>query len=279
MIKLSVVIGTFNQKETLKLTLESYYKQTLSPNLFEVIVVDSSSTDGTADMIRALPPPPFSLKYLCVPNKGKPSARNLGIDQAVGAIILLADADMLAGPNLLKEHLIAQELKPASYEGMTINPDTKPYIKEKVKPGQKLKWSYFLSGNLSLSRDSLVKAGKFDEAFTSYGWEDIELGYRLSLMGVPLYYLPSAINYHNHETSDEDILQRKYAMGQSAAIFLKKHPNQTIRYYLGLNPIANFIYKFLKRHPRIVKHLSKYFREEYNYRAGLESKLGERFIV
>ncbi|MFA4967324.1 MAG: glycosyltransferase [Candidatus Margulisiibacteriota bacterium] len=281
-VKISVVIGTYNQKDKLRAVLDSLFRQTIAPDLYEIIVVDSSSTDGTEQMVQSLPPSPSVFKYSRIENKGKPYARNKGIDSAEGDIILLTDADMIADTNLLLEHLRAHEKhENAAFEGKTINPDNNPYIKENLKPGQKLKFSYFLSGNLSIKKKTLVAAGKFDEDFAGYGWEDIELGYRLLKNGLPLYYLPFAINYHDHIVSDEDILKRKYDMGRSAALFLKKHQNLEIRYFIGLNPVAIFIYNRIKKNPKSIEYIAnksgkspffRYLLEEFNYRRGLESE-------
>lgn len=282
MIKISVVIGTYNQKEVLKKTLLSLFHQTLSPELYEIQLVDSSSFDGTDRMIEELRPA-CRFNYLRVENRGKSAARNIGIKEAKGEIILLTDADMVADPRLLEEHLRAQEKKKNSaFEGLTINPDGKPYIKARLKPGQKLKWSYFLTGNLSLPKNILIQAGLFDENFKGYGWEDLELGYRLHQMKIPLFYLPSAINYHEHPISWEDTFQRKFEMGKSASLFYRKHPNFEIKMFLGMNPVAMGIFHFFKKYPSILSLIQskaksnlfcQYLLEEYHYRLGLEKGL------
>ncbi|MBI5700901.1 glycosyltransferase family 2 protein [Candidatus Saganbacteria bacterium] len=285
-IKLSVVIGTYNQKDNLKKVLESLFKQTLSPYFYEIIVVDSMSSDGTDIMIEEINSSRASrvshpaLLYIRQENTGRPGARNRGINEAKGKIIFLTDADMLADANLLQEHLKVHGKKPNSaFEGITINPDNKPYIKEKIKPMQKLKFSYFLTGNLSIPRSIIKNAGVFDADFAGYGWEDIELGYRLSKLGVPLYYLPTAVNHHMHPVSQGEMFQRKYHMGKSAAVFYKKHPNTEIKLFLGMNPLAQGIYRLIKRHPTLQKFIEEkaeksnfygYIWEEFQYRKGLE---------
>lgn len=216
--------------------------------------------------------PTCPLNYQRVVNRGKAAARNLGIKAAQGEIIFLTDADMIADVRLLEEHLRAHEkLLWVSYEGITINLDGKPYIKSRIKAGQKLKWAYFLTGNLSIRKRNLIDAGLFDENFSVYGWEDLELGYRLKEMGIPLYYLPAAINFHEHPFSQVNRLQRKFEMGRSAARFYKKHPNREIALFLGINPIAMGIYRLLKAHPNCLKHLPwPYLQEEFRYRQGFE---------
>jgi len=283
MIKLSVVIGTFNQKEKIEKALLSLFKQTLSPALYEIIVVDSMSADGTETTIDALRSTFSNLKYIRQENLGRPGARNRGIAEAQGEIIFLTDADMLADINLLYEHLKAHEKHPyAAFEGLTYNyledGRTAPYIKEKLQPGQKLKFSYFLTGNLSIKKQTLLDQGGFDQDFAGYGWEDIELGYRLAKAGIPLYYLPAAVNYHDHPVAAEDMLKRKYHMGRSARIFYQKHPNLEIKYYLGMNPLAMGIFRFIKKHPKLLNFIAnkakfspfyRYLLEEYYYRLGL----------
>jgi glycosyltransferase involved in cell wall biosynthesis len=173
-----VVIGTYNQRPVLQKTLESLFRQSLSPELYEIQLIDSSSTDGTDKMISTLKPP-CRFNYQRVENHGKAAARNLGIKAAEGEIIFLTDADIVAGPKLLEEHLQAhQARKNASFEGMEIDTDGKPYIKARLRSYQKLKWAYFLTGNLSLKKKHLLDAGLFDENFKGYGWEDIELDHR-----------------------------------------------------------------------------------------------------
>lgn len=287
MKKISVVIGTYNQAETLKTVLDSLTRQTLFVEDFEVIVVDSSSSDNTEDIVRD-----FAIRYYRVYNRGKSAARNYGIKQAQGEIVLLTDADMLADPHLLEEHLKAHEQNQnICVEGLTLNmvrlippdiitpqnPHLTPYIKENIKPGQSLKWAYFLSGNLSVRKETIIKAGLFDEKFSGYGWEDLELGYRLSKTGVPLIYLPTAINYHYHLVDRKDMLKRKYNMGKSAAYFYQKHRNFEVKMFLGLNPLAMGIFYLLKAFPPLRKLIrNQYLLEEYHYRLGLTEELTKR---
>ncbi len=289
-MKISVVIGTYNQQDSLKTVLGSFTKQTLPASEFEIVVVDSSSTDGTAQMVRSLSLP-YQLNYFRLENKGKAYARNQGVAQAKAEVILLTDADMVADPELLTQHVALQDkYGDVAIEGVTLNlkkelsaeeltpdsPDVEPYIKQKLKPEQKLKWAYFLSGNLSIRKQTLIKAGTFDENFSVYGWDDIELGYRLHKMKIPLIYGPKAINYHFHFVTDQDMLKRKYNMGKSAAYFYKKHPNFEIKMFLGINPLAMGIFYLLKSFPNLFKKIkNQYILEEYNYRLGLTEGLAK----
>ncbi|MDD5594217.1 MAG: glycosyltransferase family A protein, partial [Candidatus Margulisbacteria bacterium] len=118
----------------MKKTLESLFHQTLSPELYEIQLIDSSSIDDTQAMIEQLKPT-CRFNYEKVANRGKSAARNLGIKLAKGEIVLLTDADMIADKQLLEEHLLAHEKKSnASFEGKTVNPGGKPYISARLRP-------------------------------------------------------------------------------------------------------------------------------------------------
>jgi glycosyltransferase involved in cell wall biosynthesis len=301
-VALSVVIGTYNQCAVLRDTLLSLFDQTVAYDLYEIIVVDSSSGDGTEDMVKSLNPT-CDLAYIKVPNLGKAAARNRGLVAAKGDIILITDADILADSRLVEEHLVIQsKYKNVAAEGLEYSlknfsqnfKDPKnllPYIKEKLKPCQKLRWSYFLTGNLSVKKQTLLDAGGFDENFTGYGWEDLELGYRLHKMKVPLVYLPDAINYHWHPVSDHDYLNRKYSMGKSAAYFYLKHRNFEIKMFLGLNPLAMFIFRIIHRSKFLKDLIIKrsqakshrgfwgYLLQEYIYRTGIMDGLKELAVT
>lgn len=280
---ISVVIGTYNQKEVLQKVLTSLCHQTVANDLYEVIVVDSLSQDNIPEII-----PHFQekilLKYICCKTSGKSAARNIGIKEAQGDIILLTDADMVCDLRFIEEHIsFHQRFRNCAAEGLTYNlkelkEDFKeksnllPYITKKINANDVLEWFSFLSGNLSIPKRILNAIGLFDEEFTGYGWEDLELGYRAAKMGVTIRYLPSAINYHYHPFLNEDIIERKKKMGKSAAIFIKKHQQKYIKYFLGLNPLAMLLYYLIKFIPVLKKTAEKkwkYIWSEYVYREEL----------
>ena len=61
-IKISVVIGTFNQAESLKKVLPVYENQLCSKDLFEVILIDSNSADNTHEFLNEYNPN-YNFKY------------------------------------------------------------------------------------------------------------------------------------------------------------------------------------------------------------------------
>ncbi len=293
-IDISVVMGSFNQAGALARVLAGYAAQDATCS-FEVIIVDSFSTDTTAKMMAAYTTQRHPLRFIQRDNPaGKGEARNEGVRLAKGSIIIISDADMIPDPRFVQAHFDAHRAstEPTCFEGKAYNlqtyvwpiSDTKglaTQIPAKYKPNAALNWYYFLTGNISFPKSLFDAEGGFCLDFKQYGWEDLELGYRLKKRGVPLRYLTTAINFHYHIISNNDRIKRKYAMGQSARIFIEHHPE--LRWFLGMHPLAIFVRRRLskrhflyrkmadwsqiKSHP--LRNLGQWFLGEYNYVSGL----------
>ncbi|OGI06879.1 MAG: hypothetical protein A2Y40_00350 [Candidatus Margulisbacteria bacterium GWF2_35_9] len=265
--KISVVIGTFNLLPKLELVLDSLNKQTFDLKLVEVIVVDSNSTDGTKECLEKNTYE-FNLKFISQENKGKASARNRGVREASSNIILITDADMIAHPDLIKSHYELQKENQFNViiEGKTwvLTTETlpvtdyikRPYITHKVKHKQKLDFYYCLTGNLSMPKSFFIECGFFDETYQSYGWEDVDLGYRLIRKHrKKIIYSDLAQNYHYHVWTDSQEIERRFNMGKSVHILVNKFPE--LKRFLGINIINFYIYKiFLKQEALTNKWLS-----------------------
>jgi len=66
---------------------------------------------------------------------------------------------------------------------------------------------------------------KFDPWFAGYGWEDIELGFRLQRdAGMKLFYESAAIAYHDHHMSRRDFEERMRNIGKSCHMIFEKYP-------------------------------------------------------
>ncbi len=87
-----------------------------------------------------------------------------------------------------------------------------------------LPFNFFYTSNLSISRDFFLEAGGFDESFQEYGWEDMELGWRLQKMGMQLVYNRDAVASHHHPTNFASFVRRQRKVGYSAWTFYKRHP-------------------------------------------------------
>lgn len=96
-MKLSVVIPVRNEERNLPYLLQSLQKQDFPKKEFEIIVVDTNSTDRTVAIAKR-----FGAKVINENRLGIPYARNTGARCAKGEIILGTDSDCVLPRNYLK---------------------------------------------------------------------------------------------------------------------------------------------------------------------------------
>lgn len=107
MLKLSVIICSYNREQYIVNAIKSLYQQTISKELFEVFVVDNNSTDNTkqvcANYIATLSN--FNITYVEEKRQGATFARNTGAALAKGEYLVFMDDDAVANENFLEEIL------------------------------------------------------------------------------------------------------------------------------------------------------------------------------
>ncbi len=234
-MKLSIIIPSHNRLDQLKKVLQGLEKQTLPCDEFEVLVVSDGSTDGTDDfLLTAITP--LQLKAFFQPNQGAAAARNLGIAQATGEIILFLDDDVFPVSELIEEHLrfhslygdcavvIGPMLAPPDYEPSPwVNWELEK-LAEQYNDMTKGKWAptarQFYTGNTSLARRHLVESGGFDPTFRRA--EDVELAYRLAQRGLKFFFNPRAVGYHYAVRSFTSWLAIPYAYGRNDVVFSRQ---------------------------------------------------------
>lgn len=105
--KISVIIPARDEAKGIIKCLNSILNQNYPPHLFEILVIDDHSTDGTADLVESLKSPQIRVlklaDHLSKPQNQayKKQALTLGINQAEGELIVTTDADCLAPPDWL----------------------------------------------------------------------------------------------------------------------------------------------------------------------------------
>lgn len=99
----SIVIPTFNRKHWLRAAIESVFSQDYQN--FEIVVVDDGSTDGTREDLKDLMAR-SDVKYIYQANTGRPAAaRNRGIHEANGSVLVFLDSDDLLLPDSISRRL------------------------------------------------------------------------------------------------------------------------------------------------------------------------------
>lgn len=177
--RISVIIPTRDRRETLLGCLAALEAQDCPRGLFEIIVADDGSGDGTGEAVRPLLS--GGVRYLRQEGRGPAAARNLGIKAASGDIVLFLGDDMLASPGLLSAHAAWHGAHPGAEEGLlgfvTWNPRSAitPFMRWLEHGGPQFRYfelegrdeadprRFFYTGNLSLKRRFLLERGLFDE--------------------------------------------------------------------------------------------------------------------
>jgi glycosyltransferase involved in cell wall biosynthesis len=249
-MKLSVIIPTHNRAEILKTCLSKLARQQEAD--FEVIVVDDGSTDHTEPMVAMLRHDYkmanwTNLFYIKQSASQQGIARNRGVEKATGDIVLFMGDDIFALPLFLKTHLTTHTANPD--ENVVVLGHTtwdpklqiNPYMRflessgwqfayKKLEKGfiKENPWKYFYTSNISLKKTFFEKE-KFDETFKAYGWEDIELGFRLwKKHQMKVYYEPDAGAFHHHQMDASMLKDRMRQIGKSAVIFESLQPESNV---------------------------------------------------
>lgn len=250
MLDFTVIIPTFNRKEILKKCLEALEKQTLKKERFQVIVINDGSTDETSQLLSNLRKKlKINLIVIEQKNSGQGIARNRGIELAQAKHILFIGDDILTEKNLLDEHLKFHKKYPlenfvvlgfvAWHKDLKITPFMNwlnngssilgkfgghQFAYEKLANKLYADYNFFYTANISL-KTSLLKKIKFDENFGSYGWEDIELGYRMTKdADVKIIYNKNAQAFHYHNIDEKQFKHRMINIGKSAILLNNKYP-------------------------------------------------------
>jgi glucosyl-dolichyl phosphate glucuronosyltransferase len=113
MIRISVIVCTYNRADLLYACLESLCTQDLPSNEYEILVVDNASTDETKQIVQQVITdyPSHRVQYIYESQLGLGYARNTGYKQAAGEYITYLDDDALAPSEWLAKALELHQFK------------------------------------------------------------------------------------------------------------------------------------------------------------------------
>ncbi len=238
---ISIVVATWNRRQTLERTLSHLQNQSLSADRFELIVVDDGSTDGTGEMIAAIQPQlEFPVRYFWHPNRGPGYSQNVGIQNAKHDLILLLADDIWPTPGMLAAHLKSHEHHPqchiAVLGDVVPSPDLPrtaihrvwdPFQYGRFRGNVELDGIYFHACNISVKKAFLLAHGLFKERQAA-AHEDIELGYRLSRQGLRIVFEETALAHHYHPETLEGICRRAYERGYHFDLLTESLPAEVV---------------------------------------------------
>lgn len=249
-IQVSVIIPAYNSRDYLKNVIRHAFKQNLPAENFEVIVVDDGSNDGTQEELARFVAPyqgTRNFKYLyfsrLTPRQRGDSqfragiARNAGVKNSNGRILLFLDSDMLLPPHYLSDLAVKMEKydvvqgrrlflnenvsnELTSYQ--LIDPEIDTYPEDPywasfqaTDDWNKLHnhWKYVCTHSLAVKAEDFKQLGWFRKTFLYYGFEDVDLGFRLAQSG-KRFLLNDVAIYHLHPPPSQSEYSRSPARRQ-----------------------------------------------------------------
>lgn len=216
----SIIIVTYNSRDWIEPCLAALSTQSFQD--FEVIIVDNASTDGTQRTLSMTKQPEFDFVENDE-NEGFAAACNQGTSRAKSDWLIFLNPDTVADPDWLLEIIEGQSRHPqaAAFASTQLNLED-PRILDgagdvyslygiawrgaKGAPVQTLPEEgecFSPCGAAMTIRSDLFRAlGGFNEQFFCY-YEDVDLGFRLRLMGHYCIFLPEARVKHHGGASSE----------------------------------------------------------------------------
>lgn len=204
---------------------------------YEILVVDDGSTDQTIPWLGENKSILSHVRLLCQNHNGAAAARNFGITEALGEIIVFIDSDLIVTEGFLAAHAANIQENAFTYGTVinTANFENPTQTKFKLSD---ISNAFFATGNVAIARHWLIEAGMFDLQFRQYGWEDLELGVRLKNLGLKLIKCPQAIGYHWHPAFSLDqlphLIDQEQQRARMGVIFYRKHPTWEVKMMIQL---------------------------------------------
>ena len=285
----SLVTVLYNKQNEIKHFINALARQTFSGHI-ELIVVDNHSSDNSVQILQDSFSDHklrnISLKLVVNDeNAGNCTARNTGVLHATGSIVIIVDADSLLNKDFVRSHYWAHKLTACAVVIGPHNLETKGYDPESVLEAyerdinlahsesdlqdKQLPNSFLncVTRNFSIKR-SAISEDLFDPEFSysmkpesGFGWEDVEMGYRLYKRGVTITYCPLAVSVHiSHPSSIDDSTKSDRSLINFCKLF-KKHPELSLISKHWAGSTYNKIVEWRRSH-RHEKNKDEIFLEE-----------------
>lgn len=234
----SVIIPTYNRKSSVLRLLNSLREQTLPSHEYEVIVVDDGSPDDTATIAQEQFPFPF--KYVRQQNQGATIARNFGVNQSRGDVLVFIDDDVTVSSQTLATlcdrcHQYPQAIVMGTLihrnEGQdSVYADIQ--LKQMNHRYDKDMFVDFVACNtelLAVRRDVFFDLGLLQDPTAGRGWpnwDDVDFGYRAHLSGFKLLQAADAVGEHwDYSLGDWQTACRRWQRAcKSAVLLFRAHP-------------------------------------------------------
>ena len=219
MIRITLIIATFNRSLQLMKTLHSVARQDLPAAEWECVVVNNRCTDNTAERFEAFAAahPGLQLRMVEEWEAGLSHARNCGLARAAGELVAFIDDDEWIEPQFLRSYVdffdrhpdvlaaggpvvaeypegrpawLSKYPEQAIANAMDFGPKVRPFPRSRIPAGGNMAFrrAFFGTGGFN------TRFGRVGKQLT--GGEESELFERLRLQGFEAWYVPGAAMHH-----------------------------------------------------------------------------------
>jgi glycosyltransferase involved in cell wall biosynthesis len=226
----SLIIATRDRCQQLQRCLEAVTRLQFE-RLWELIIVDNGSTDGTASVVHQFSEcAQFPVRYVFESRPGLGNAHNAAIAVARGMILAFTDDDCYPEPDLLGCVWRAFEDPSLGYIAGRITlhdpaDDPMTTIESTCRctfpPRSFVRVGSVGGANMAFRRKVLTEIGGFDPLFgpgALFNTEDVDAAGRASAAGWKGEYRPEVVVRHHHGRKAADIppLAKSYGIGAGA---------------------------------------------------------------
>lgn len=262
----TVIFATYNREDILEKVFDAWKKvDQCTRYTYEILCSDDESSDHTTTIIeKAANELPIKL----IRNKkgGAGKARNAALRIASGKLIIFTGDDIFPNPDFINAHYenylrfgesVAtlgriewhKELKVNHLMRHITNIGCEQFGFIALPVYRYTDFRHFYTSNISVSKkllDSLDQA--FHAGFDKYGFEDIELGYRLQKNGMKIYYDPDIVTYHHHIYDQVNkFCVRQRSAGEELVVFHHMHQDLEDKCIFDVENCADSYQRYLKK--------------------------------
>lgn len=237
----TIVVATYNRASYLTATLSSLSRVIQGLGKLEVIIINNNSTDATEVVALNHQDRLGSFKLVKEMNQGLSFARNRGVNEATGDVVVFLDDDVELDPEWLHE-LLAPFADPTVAVtggkvlpyGMQAFPDWLPreygYLASVFDPSDAVcDLEKVMGANFAVRRKVFDQVGLFDvtlgrKGTKLLGGEEVELFRRVRDAGHRIVYTPRSVVWHKiaEKLKPEYIENYAYWLGVSEAVIEKR---------------------------------------------------------
>lgn len=280
--KISIIAILYNKKNEVIYFLESIFNQAYSGEIEIVLIDDQSPSSDAATAQKAFTKlqknchKKINLKIIKnEKNKGNCISRNEGVKHSTGDLIIIVDADSYLNPEYIEAHVESHYtynfdvgIGPMNIEthGKTPQKLAKELAENHIKLFSKMELQDSINVNNFLNcitrnfsiKKSLITEDLFDPQFSyskdpdsGFGWEDVEMGYRLYKRGLKVQFLNKSFSMHiTHPSSIPDNQKVIKSLINLNKLFTK-HPDFLNTARIWSNDLVTKIDQWYKNHHEI----------------------------